>query len=282
MTSLSPTPSRQSPRHLAPRHLARPTTSGAITTIGLDADDTLWHNEDGFHRVEQRFVEIVRPYLTNDANGSNGTAGSPLTDADILATLADRERSNVAVFGYGVKSFTFSMIETAVTLSHGTIPADRLTMIIDEGRQLLTRPTKLLDGVQETLAKLGTMFQLVLVTKGDHHHQRSKLDESGLARWFSAIEVVKEKDTHTYERIISEHAESTERFAMVGNSVKSDVLPVLELGGTAVHIPYRFTWALEQGAVEPHHVGSGRFFELAALPEVPALLAELGSTNNDR
>jgi putative hydrolase of the HAD superfamily len=271
-TSLSETPSMHpSPRHLAPRHLAPPTTTGSITTIGLDADDTLWHNEDGFHRVEQRFVEIVRPSLPGESN---------LTDAEVLRALAERERSNVAVFGYGVKSFTFSMIETAVALTDRQIPSDHLTMIIDEGRQLLTRPTELLDGVQETLAKLGTMFRLVLVTKGDHHHQRSKLDESGLARWFSAIEVVSEKDTRTYERIVSEHADGTDGFVMVGNSVKSDVLPVLELGSTAVHIPYRFTWALEQGSVEPHHVGSGRFFELATLLEVPALMAKLGSASS--
>jgi putative hydrolase of the HAD superfamily len=283
VTSLSPTSSSQptsrsaspsaspSTSRPAPRHLAPPTSSGSITTIGLDADDTLWHNEDGFHRVEQRFVEIVRPSLPSDS--------ATLTDAEILSALAERERNNVTVFGYGVKSFTFSMIETAVALSHGTIPSDRLTLIIDEGRQLLTRPTELLDGVQETLAKLGTMFRLVLVTKGDHHHQRAKLDESGLARWFSAVEVVSEKDIRTYERIVSEHADSTQRFAMVGNSVKSDVLPVLELGSTAVHIPYRFTWALEQAAVEAHHVGSGRFFELTALAELPALMADLESTS---
>jgi putative hydrolase of the HAD superfamily len=237
------------------------TTALAITTLGLDADDTLWHNEDGFHRVEQHFVEMVTPHLPN---------GSTL---DVLHTLAQRERDNVKVFGYGVKSFTFSMIETAISATNGTIPAETLTLIIEEGRILLTRPTELLDGVQETLAKLAAMYRLVLVTKGDHHHQQSKLTESGLDRWFSATEIVHEKDTHTYQRIISEHTNHPEAFAMVGNSLKSDVIPVLDVGSSAIHIPYAFTWALEQASISASHQRSGRFFELTRLTELPALLA---------
>ncbi len=235
----------------------------SITTIGVDADDTLWHNEDGFHRVEQRFVEIVTPHLDADH-----------TNVDVLAALANRERENVKTFGYGVKSFTFSMIETAIALTRGTVPSSELTGIIDEGRFLLTRPTELFDGVHDTLEALSERYRLVLVTKGDQHHQREKVTESGVAKWFSAIEVVAEKDTGTYQRIVDTYADGTSSFAMVGNSVKSDVLPVLELGSYAVHIPYSITWALEQATLEDHHVASGRFFKLDALHELTTLFGD--------
>lgn len=263
-TELSPSP-------LSATSFTRPgktrsiTTTSAITTLGIDADDTLWHNEDGFHRVEQRFVEIVTPFLAPD------------TTHDILGTLAERERSNVRVFGYGVKSFTFSMIEAAVSLSGGTINALQLTNLIDEGRSLLTRPTEVFDGMHDTLALLADRFDLVLITKGDSHHQNAKVKESGVERWFSSIRVVEEKDPHTYERIVSEQGISPAAFAMVGNSVKSDVLPVLAMGGTAVHIPYALTWALEVATVDEHHLESGRFHALERLAELPALLNRINT-----
>ncbi len=241
------------------------TTTG-ITTIGIDADDTLWHNEDGFHKVEQTFVDVVSPHL------AAGVANSP---TDVLNALADQERQNVKVFGYGVKSFMFSMVETAVALTDGRIPAQRLTILIDAGRNLLTRPVELFEGIDKTLTHLAKEFQLVLITKGDQHHQSAKVTESGLAHHFRSIEVVQEKDVRTYERIMAKHETDPHRFLMIGNSVKSDVLPVLEAGGAAIHIPYSVTWALEHAEVEPHHIESGRFHKLESLHLVPGHLAQL-------
>jgi putative hydrolase of the HAD superfamily len=239
-----------------------------IDAIAFDADDTLWHNEDGFHHVEQRFVELISPFVPE------------LTADQLLGALATTERGNVSVFGYGVKSFTFSMIETANALTARKITAESLAGVTDQiiecGRWLLTRPTVLLPGALDTLGAIAALpYRLLVITKGDSHHQMAKLTESGLKSTFHHVEIVSEKDIHTYGSIADTHGLDMSRLLMVGNSVKSDILPVLEAGGQAVHIPYPVTWALELAEIEAHHRATGRLHELGSLFELPSLLSQL-------
>jgi putative hydrolase of the HAD superfamily len=233
-----------------------------IDTIAFDADDTLWHNEDGFHHVEQAFAELVRPHTDGPV--------------DVLQRLAHTERANVSVFGYGVKSFTFSMIETANELMKGSVNADQLAKAINQivahGRWLLTRPTVVFEDAEEVLSELTHQYRLLLVTKGDSHHQLSKVAESGLSKYFDHIEVVGEKNTATYADLAKMHGFELQQFLMIGNSVKSDVLPVLDAGGCAVHIPYTYTWDLELAEVPPDHPGLPRFHRATSLRDVPELL----------
>jgi putative hydrolase of the HAD superfamily len=238
-----------------------------IDTIAFDADDTLWHSEDGFHRVGEQFVELLTPFVPAETN--------------ILKQLAQREKANVAVFGYGVKSSTFSMIETANTLTRGGIGADDLASVTDQivelGRWLLTRDTVVFTDAAHVLAQLSETYRLVLITKGDQHHQLSKVDESGLAVHFDHIEVVSEKDIDTYQGLATRHNYDLVNFVMIGNSVKSDILPVLDAGGTAIHIPYQFTWDLEQAEIPDAHPGRNRFIEATSLRDVLTLLPATSS-----
>jgi putative hydrolase of the HAD superfamily len=197
--------------------------------IGLDADDTLWHSEDGFKLAESRFAELVAPWA--DAAG-----------VDAGEALAERERKDLALLGYGVKAFTISMVECAIDLSDGTVPAAVIRELVDEGRRLLARPVELFDGVVEAVVDLARDHRIVVITKGDLLHQERKLAQSGLVDHVHGIEVVSEKDAETYQRVLDRLEVQPERFLMVGNSVRSDVLPVLEIGGRAVHIPYEHLW----------------------------------------
>ena len=209
-----------------------------IEVIGIDGDDTLWHSEGHFHVTEQRFVEILEPWV------NAGTVSSALLDA---------ERRNLALFGYGVKGFTLSMIETALTLSGHRIDATQVERILALGKELLAHPVELLDGVAETLDVLRRDHRLVLITKGDLFHQESKVAASGVAELFEGIEIVAEKDPATYARVLARMGAEPGAFCMVGNSVRSDIAPVLELGGAGVHVPYHVTWALEHAEVSDSH-----------------------------
>jgi len=203
-----------------------------IEVVGLDADDTLWHSEDGFHRVEQRFVELV-------------TEHAP-AHTDVAGHLTVVERRNMVLYGYGAKAFTLSMIEAAIELTGGTVPAGTLQSLIDEGRALLDRPVELLDGVHETIGALRAAgYRLVVITKGDLLHQHQKVAASGLDELLHAVEVVNEKDERTYSGVLRRVGVEADRFAMVGNSVKSDVLPVLGIGSRAAHVPYHLLWSAE-------------------------------------
>lgn len=203
--------------------------------IGLDGDDTLWHSEREFAQTQERYREILGHWADHDT---------------IHRQLIDTERRNLEVLGYGVKSFTLSMVETAIELSDGRIPATELQEVIALGKELLGHPVELIDGVADTLDTLARHHTLVLVTKGDLLHQETKLAASGLGELFWRIEIVSEKDVPTYERILRRHEIAPADFVMVGNSVRSDVLPVLELGAKAVHVPYHITWELEYAAVD--------------------------------
>jgi putative hydrolase of the HAD superfamily len=227
-----------------------------IRLIGLDADDTLWHSEDGFHSVTGRFCELVGPYAEHGA-----AAG------DLAHTLDTVERRNMVLFGYGVKSFTLSMVEAAIEVTGGRIPAETIQRLVDEGRTLLSRPVELLAGVEETLAALAGAYRMVVITKGDLLHQEQKFHSSGLDRHVEGIDVVSEKDVRTYSRLMDRYRVEPSAFLMVGNSVRSDVLPVLEVGGRAVHIPYEYLWSHEAAEHD------GDVPTLGSIVELPAWLA---------
>jgi putative hydrolase of the HAD superfamily len=221
--------------------------------IGFDADDTLWHSEDGFRISEERFVELITPYAPA------GVA--------VKAALTATEQKNLGVFGYGVKSFGLSMVEAAVTISGGRVPSTVVAEMVEMVRTQLEEPVRLLDHVPEVLADVGVKNRLILITKGDLIHQTHKVTTSGLAHHFDHVEIVLEKDSSTYAEILARLGIDPARFCMVGNSVRSDILPVLALGGSAVHVPYPILWDLEK--VDDH---DEHFAELSSLADLPAWL----------
>jgi putative hydrolase of the HAD superfamily len=227
-----------------------------ITTVALDADDTLWHNESIFHLTQDQYVDLLTDYGDPD---------------HMKARLLEVEIRNLKLYGYGVKSFTLSMIETAIDLTRGAVPAKTIAAILDLGRAMLEHPVEPLPGVAETLATLQDGYRLVMVTKGDLMNQEQKLARSGLGGCFQAIEIVSEKDASTYRRIVARLGVAPEAVVMIGNSMKSDVLPALEAGLWGIHIPYHITWAHEHA--EPP-ADSPRFAKLEAISEVPGWLQQ--------
>ncbi len=221
--------------------------------IGFDADDTLWHSEDAFHRTEQRFVELVGPYAPEGV--------------DVAAALRAMELAQLPISGYGVKAFTLSMVQSAVASTDGAVPASVIAEIVEMGMAMLTETPRLLPHVPQVLADVGRDHRLVLITKGDLVHQSRKVKTSGLAHHFEQIDVVLEKDIETYAGILERIGVEPGRFCMVGNSVRSDVLPVLALGGHAVHVPYPLLWDWER--VDDH---GEDVEEVESLAEVPARL----------
>ncbi len=221
--------------------------------IAFDADDTLWRCEDSFRAAEHRFVELVEPHAP---------AG-----IDIDAALSATERSDLSVTGYGAKAFTLSMMRAAITLTEGRIPVAALEELLDLGRDMLTEPVHLLPHVPDVLSQVSGASKVMMITKGDLIHQTRKVTTSGIDHHFFEIEIVLEKDPATYAKILDRLGVAPERFLMIGNSVRSDILPVLELGGHAVHIPYHITWELER--VDGH---GEDFVELASIGDLPAWL----------
>jgi putative hydrolase of the HAD superfamily len=226
-----------------------------ITTVGLDADDTLWHNETIFRLTHARFVDLLADHGD---------------EATIEARMADVERRNLRLYGYGVKGFTLSMIETAMDLTHGEAPAAVVREILAAGREMLNEPVEPLPGVDQALAELSERYRLVLITKGDLLHQEQKLAASGLGDLFVAVEIVSEKDASTYDRVFARHGSGAAQAAMCGNSLRSDILPALEAGAWAAHVPYPLTWAHEMADAPQGHP---RFAELASIAELPGWLA---------
>ena len=224
--------------------------------IAFDADDTLWRSEDGFRATELRFVEIVAPYAAEGI--------------DVKAALTATERKNLGVFGYGVKAFGLSMVECAIQVTDGAVPTSVIAELVERARDQLQEPVRLLPDVPEVLEEVGRHYRLALITKGDLIHQTYKVDLSGLAHHFEFIEIVLEKDPDTYRRLLSRFDVEPSRFCMVGNSVRSDILPVMSLGGHGVHIPYELLWELE------HIEHDEQLTELKTIAEVPAWLAEHG------
>ncbi|WP_288758416.1 HAD family hydrolase [uncultured Brevundimonas sp.] len=228
-----------------------------ITTVGLDADDTLWHNETLFRLTHARFVDLL------DDHG----------DADVIeARLAQVERRNLRLYGYGIKGFTLSMIETAMELCDGGAPPEVVREILAAGREMLAHPVETLPGVDEVVAQLSERYRLVLITKGDLLDQERKLAASGLGERFSAVEIVSEKDRGTYERVFARHGTGATEAAMAGNSMKSDVLPAIEAGAFGVHIPYHVTWAHELADAPEGHP---RYVSLSRIGELPDWIAAI-------
>lgn len=220
--------------------------------IGLDADDTLWHNETLFRLTQARFDGLLAPFA--DA-------------ATVQSHLAAVERRNLHLYGYGAKGFTLSMLETALELSDSRLPATVLAEILGAGRELMRHPIDPLPGVLQALALLAERAPLVLITKGDLFHQESKLAASGLGRFFAGVEVVSEKTTDTYRRVFQRHGMAPERALMAGNSVRSDILPALDAGCHAALIPYPLVWAHEAAEVPHAHPRYRQFESLLAMAE---------------
>ncbi len=226
-----------------------------IDVIAFDADDTLWHNESLFQETQVRLAEILDHYAPH---------------AEVMARLHETESNNIKLFGYGIKGFTLSMVETAIQISKQKISAADIHEIVMMGKAMLDSPLELMSGVEQVLEKLGADRPLILITKGDMLDQRNKIDNSGLADHFAEIEVVSEKDSATYLDLFERFGVAPERVIMVGNSLPSDVLPVLALDGYAVHIPYHVTASIEQTDEEPDHP---KFFHLDHIADLPALIA---------
>ena len=229
-----------------------------ITVVGLDGDDTLWHNENRFNVTQGEFRELLHRHVP---------------DVDVDKHLYQTEMRNLGIYGYGVKSFTLSMIETAIQLTEGRIPATDLDVILGWGRHMLMQPTELLEGVEPALHELTQRYDLLLITKGDLFDQESKLSRSGLADLFLGVEIVSEKNVNSYTGILKRRGIKTDEFVMVGNSLRSDILPVLELGARAVHIPYHVTWHHEQ--VPEESLPRSGWYRLEKIAELSPLLASL-------
>lgn len=231
-----------------------------IQTIAFDADDTLWHNETNFALTQAEVYALLRPYAE---------------EAALRARLFAIEMRNLRLFGYGAKGFTLSVIETAIEVSEGRVTAREIQTILDAGKALLARPVELLPGVRETLEALAPTYNLMLITKGDLFHQESRIAASGLGDLFSALEIVSEKDEATYARLFRRYHLDPATFLMVGNSVKSDILPVVALGARAVYIPYEITW--EHEVADPASAAHDGWWELASIAELPDKLAEIAA-----
>ena len=228
-----------------------------IDLICLDADDTLWSHESFFQDAARRYRDLLKPFA----------------DLDRIATrLSEAEDRNLHIYGYGVKGFTLSMMETALEIAGEALPGRIVKEVLDIGRDLMRHPIAPLPGVPETLPLLAARGRLVLVTKGDLFHQESKLAASGLGEHFSGVEIVSEKTAGTYARIFARYGAASAHAAMAGNSLRSDVWPALEAGAFAVHIPHEFEWARER-AEAPR--GEPRFARLTAFAELPEWLARI-------
>ena len=230
-----------------------------FSLIAFDADDTLWHNERLYHHGRERFRQLLAEY------GIDG-----VDDARVDAV----EVRNLPYYGYGVMSFILSLIEAGIELTAGRLRSEDVQALLDLGKEMLRAEVEVYDGVADTLAALSADYPLMLITKGDLFHQQFKVAGSGLEGYFSHVEVVSQKDASTYADILDRHGVDPEKFLMVGNSLRSDVLPVLELGGWGVLVPNELTWSHESGDL-PVDAGE-RFFEVAGIEQLPGLLAQIG------
>lgn len=234
-------------------------TGQPLNTIAFDADDTLWQNEQFFKVTQEKFAALLSGY----------------TDADHLGDrLNAAERRNILHYGFGVKGFTLSMLETAIEVTGDKVPASILRQIIDAGRELLSHPLELLPGAEESLRILAVDYNMLLITKGDLFDQERKLAQSGLASYFDQIEIVSKKNTAIYEGIFANFDGGAQQAMMVGNSLKSDILPALQAGAWAVHVPHDLTWGFE---IAEKPIESKQFFEIQELRQLPDILRELVS-----
>jgi putative hydrolase of the HAD superfamily len=233
----------------------------ALELIAFDGDDTLWHNERSFVEGRRLFHQML------------ARTGVELTEDQIDARMNLTDVRNIDVYGYGVSSFALSLIETAIDLTDGRVRGADLRIVIDHAKQMFAEDIELFPNVEEVLAMLSLSYPLMLVTKGDLLHQTSKLERSGLRDYFRYVEVVSHKTAKTYAEILSRRAVTPSRFLMVGNALRSDVLPVVEAGGWAVHVPAALSWSHEHADVPPHV--HGRYFEVTAFEHVVDIVERL-------
>ncbi len=229
----------------------------SIKLICVDADDTLWHHETFFRHTQRRLAEVLASY-------------GPAEHID--ARLSEVEQRNLALYGYGAKGFTLSMVETALEASGGRLSGADTGAILALGRDLLRHPIQPLPGVRAALSTLSGRGTLVLVTKGDLFHQEAKLAASGLGDFFSGVEIVSDKTVGVYARIFDRYGAAPSEAVMAGNSIRSDILPALAAGGYAALVPYPLVWAHESALAPAHHP---RFRELSSLDALPAWLATI-------
>lgn len=228
-----------------------------ISAIGFDADDTLWQNEHFYRLTEGRFVDLL--------SGHGETA-------ELSRRLLEAETRNLKIYGFGIKGFTLSMIETAIEVTDGQVPASVIREILDAGRDLLSHPVETLPHARDALERLSGSYRIILITKGDLFDQERKLAQSGLGDLFDAVEIVSDKTMATYDRIFRRHADGPERGMMVGNSLKSDVVPAIEAGGWGVYVPHALTWSFEH--VDPPSAES-RFHQIDHLGELADLVGRI-------
>ena len=231
-----------------------------IDLVAFDADDTLWRSQEYFDDAQVNFETIMAPYIDLDRS-------------DVSARLYATESRNIALFGYGAKGMTLSMIETAITLSDEKITAGDLHRIVRLGKSLLEHPVELLPGIREAVEAVASQYRIIMITKGDLFHQEAKVAHSGLADSFTRIEIVSEKDRTTYARVLHECEVDAEHFVMIGNSMRSDIEPVVALGGCGIYMPYHSTWAHETVTTRPFD--PARVIEVVQPSEIPPALDEL-------
>ncbi|MCO8145099.1 HAD family hydrolase [Rhodovulum tesquicola] len=232
--------------------------SRAITTIGFDADDTLWQNERFFRMTQERFAALLADY----------------TEADrLMERLLAAEMRNLGHYGFGIKGFVLSMIETAIEVTEDRVPASVIRELLAAGQEMLRHPIELMPEAREAVEALAADYRILLITKGDLLDQERKLAQSGLGDLFDGVEIVSDKTAPRYGTIFARHGDGASRAAMVGNSLRSDVIPAIEAGAWGVFVPHELTWELEHA--EPPR-GHARFAELQHLGELPALIAALG------
>lgn len=225
-----------------------------IECIAFDADDTLWVNETFFRDAEKSFCDLLADYASKQ---------------DAMSELTAMELGNMPIYGYGIKPFTLSLIEAAIKISNGQVSTETIGKVIDIGKNMLGKPVELLPDVEQVLQQLHTQFRLVVATKGDLLDQERKLRQSGLEKYFHHIEVVSDKTPDHYRKLVRHLDLPPEKFLMVGNSIKSDILPVLEAGSFAIHIPFHTTWSHEVAEPPTDHP---RFKALARAADLLPLL----------
>jgi putative hydrolase of the HAD superfamily len=234
--------------------------TNGIALVGFDADDTLWRSQDYFDDAQGQFEHLIANYVDL---------------SDVGKRLYAHEARNLALFGYGVKGMVLSMVEAAVEITEARISAADIHRIVQLGKELLRHPVEVLPGVREAVVEVAREFPVVLITKGDLFHQEAKVRESGLTDLFGRIEIVSEKDPATYARVLREFGVDPAQFLMVGNSLRSDIAPVLELGGWGVHVPYHVTWAHEaEGQVG---VGIERMRSIVGIGQLATAARELAA-----
>ena len=233
-----------------------------IDVIAFDADDTLWHNETLYSYAQDRFRELLVTYDSDHA---------------VLDELYETEMANLPYYGYGIKSFALSMIETAIRISGGEIATREILEIIDIAKEMKQAPVSLIEHVEKVIQTLSKTYRLMLITKGDLLDQERKIRHSGLASYFDHVEVVADKTADIYRTLLAKHSIVPERFVMVGNSLRGDILPVVSLGARAVYIPYHLTWAHETVPVNPDEaLGYVELEHIGLLPEFVGRLEARG------